>query len=199
MENRLKLKNDVILEIEENGKKPNSEMLKLQVEVQAWKMQASRQDDTLIQQSNGDCDVSQDKDTVPTSSKSKEDTEKDERRERDNSSKLKDTGDVINLEKLEDKKKVKLIGTSNLKIYIHVHQYVVQPKLEAEKETKYKLKEWQEYIDSLKPHEKKLDAIVLHLIENDITEQTPEYCPEKLHKLFIDIQRNQNSQKLSYL
>ena len=133
MENRLKLKNDVILEIEENGKKHNSEMLKLQDEVLTWKMQASRRDDTLIQQSNGDCDVSQDKDAVPTSSTCKDDTEKDKRRERDNSSKQKDAGDVIDLEKLQDKKKVK--ANRHIKPQIHIHQYVVQPRIEAEKET----------------------------------------------------------------
>ena len=80
-----------------------------------------------------------------------------------------------------------LIGTSNLK-FIDTSM-LFNHKIQVEKETKYTLKEGQEYIDSLKPNEKKLDAIVLQLFENDITEQTPEYCTEKLHKLCIDIQK----------
>ena len=112
MRKRLKLKNDVILELEENGKKHNSEKLKLQDEVLA-----SRQDDTLIQQSNGNSDVRQDKDAIPISSKSKDVTEKDKRNERDSTPKQKQNNaeDIIDVEKLPDKKKVMLIGTSNLK------------------------------------------------------------------------------------
>ena len=87
-----------------------------------------------------------------------------------------------------------LIGTSNLK-FIDTSM-LSNHKIQVEKETKYTLKEGQEYIDSLKPTEKRLDAIVLHLFENDITEQTPEYCTEKLHKLCIDIQKKSKESKV---
>ena len=52
LEKRLKLKNDVILEFEENAKKHSADMIKLQDEVLAWKLHASRQDDVLIQPSS---------------------------------------------------------------------------------------------------------------------------------------------------
>ena len=177
-------------------KKHKSERLKLQDEVLAWKMHASRQDDTLIQQNNGNSDVSQDKDTVPTSSKSNDVTEKDKRRERDSTPKQKqnDSEAIIDVEKLPDKKKVMLIGTSNLKCIDT--SMLSNHKIQVEKETKYTLKEGQEYIHSLKPNEKKLDVIVLHLFENDITEQILEYCTEKLHKLCIDIQKKSKESKV---
>ena len=44
---RLKLKNDVISEPEENAKMHNSEMLKLQDEVLSWEIHTSRQDNSF--------------------------------------------------------------------------------------------------------------------------------------------------------
>lgn len=198
LEKRLKLKNDVVLELEENSKKHNSEMLKLQDEVLAWKLHASRKDDTLIQQSNNDSVIrlNHDKDNVQTSAKPKDDTEQDKSHVRVTTPKQNQNKaeEVIDVEKLPDKKKVVLIGTSNLK-FINASM-LSNHKVEVEKEIKYTLKEGQEYIDSIKPNEKKVDAIVLHLFENDITEQTPEHCSERLHKLCVDIQRKSKDAKV---
>ena len=104
-------------------------------------MHDSRQDDSLIQQSNGNSDVSQDKDAVPTSSKSKDVIEKDKRRERASTPKQKQNGAeaIIDVEKLPDKKTVMLIGTSNLK-FIDTSM-LSNHKVQVEKETKYTLKE----------------------------------------------------------
>ena len=102
--------------------------------------------------------------------------------------------EVIDVDRLPDKKKVVLIGTSNLKFISS--SMLSNHKVHIEKETKYTLKEGQEYIDSLKPEEKKVDAIVLHMFENDITEQTPEHCSEKLQKLCVDFQKKSKDSKV---
>ena len=77
------------------------------------------------------------------------------------------------------------MGTSNLK-FISTQQ-LSDIKIKVEKVIKYRLDECQAYIDSLTKKENRMDAIVLHLFENDIAESTPEQWMDKLSKIIEDI------------
>ena len=92
---------------------------------------------------------------------------------------------VIDIEAIPDKRKVLLIGTLNIK-YIDTNRLSSKEE-EVENITKYTLKEGQEYIDALKENEKNPHVVVLHLIENDIEDETPENCTAKLNKMCTDI------------
>ena len=68
--------------------------------------------------------------------------------------------------------------------------------MEVRKVTKYTIKEGQEYIDAMKEDEKNPDAVVLHLLENDIEDETPENCAAKLQKLCKDIEQKAKTSKI---
>ena len=189
IEKRLKLKNDVILELEEKAKKTNLQMLTLQDELLSWKLHASRQDDTLIQQTKDDKVVQ-----IHENSTGEEDKNTDRAGNITPKPLQNMQDDVIDVDEIPDKKTVLLIGTSNLK-YINTSMMSNQ-KVKIEKEIKFTLKEGQEYVDAIKSDNSKVDAFVLHLFENDITEETPEYCSEKLSKICADIQKKSNDAKI---
>lgn len=98
------------------------------------------------------------------------------------------------MEKIADKKKVLLLGTSNTR-FINT-TYLSSSKVEVEKVLKYRLNEAQEYMDIFKADEKNADAFVLHLLDNDITEETPEHCSEKLHQLCTAIKQKARNSKV---
>ena len=77
------------------------------------------------------------------------------------------------------------MGTSNLKSISN--QQLSDTKIKVEKVIKYRLDECQEYIDSLTKKENRMDAIVLHLFENNIAESTPEQWMDKLSKIIEGI------------
>ena len=181
MTKRLKTKNDVILDLEEKVKKQNDEMLQLQDEIMSWKMHASRKDDTLLPTSNSERHVINMTSAESLSQGGREDKKKTNDHEHIYKQKAKDIEDVIDVEKNTDKKKVLLLGTSNTR-FINT-SYLSSSKVEVEKALKYKLNEAQKYIDAFKAEDKNADAFVLHLLDNDITEETPELCSEKLHQL----------------
>ena len=181
IEKSLKLKNDVILELEEKAKKTNLQMLTLQDELLSWKLHASRQDDTLIQQTKDKPTGEEDKITDRARNITPKPTENRQ-------------DDVIDVDEIPDKKSVLLIGTSNLK-YINTSMMSNQ-KVKTEKEIKYTLMEGHEYVDAIKSDNSKVDAFVLHLFENDITKETPGYCSEKLSKICADIQKKSNDAKI---
>ena len=68
-------------------------------------------------------------------------------------------------------------------------------KVEVEKKTKYTLKEGNEFI-SMKTNGEKADAFVPHILGNNITNETPEHCLEKLNKLCAKIQKNSIDSKV---
>lgn len=190
MEKRLKIKNDVIIDLEEQVKKQNAEMLKLHDEILSWKMHASRKDDDLLNISNREHKVT----GVPSAEshiKARGEGKKTDGQTHQISSKH---HEVIDVEKIEDKKKVLLLGTSNTKFINTSH--LSNNNVEVEKRLKYKLNEAQEFIDTLKTDEKSYDAFVLHLLENDITEETPEHCSEKLHQICSNIKQKVKDSKV---
>lgn len=113
MEKRLKIKNDVILDLEEKVKKQNAELLQLQDEILSWKMHASRKDDTLLPTSNSERHVINMTSAEFLSQGGREEKKKSNDHEHTCKQKAKDVEDVIDVEKITDKKKVLLLGTSN--------------------------------------------------------------------------------------
>ena len=142
-------------------------MLTLQDELLSWKLHASRQVDTLIQQTKDDKVVQ-----IHENSTGEEDKNTDRAGNITPKPLQNRQDDVIYVDEIPDKKKNLLIGTSNLK-YINTSMMPNQ-KGKIEKEIKFTLKEGQEYVDAIKSDNSKVDAFVLHLFENDITEETPE-------------------------
>ena len=189
MEKRLKIKCEVILELEEKVKKQNSDLLQLQDEVLAWKMHASRKDDSLVQQ--GSMKVQEQVQELPaTESRAKVRSQKEESNVREKSSTPSEEP-VIDIEAIPDKKSVLLIGTSNIK-YIDANR-LSSTEVEVQKTTKYTLKEGQEYINQMKENP---DAVVLHLFENDMEKETPEDCAAKVHNICTDIKQKARNTKI---
>ena len=196
MEKRLKIKCDIILEIEEKVKKQNTDVLQLQDEVLAWKLHASRKDDSLVQQGSIQA-MGQKVQELPATVFHGKINEKEQERsgeERLSTPRANQEEPVIDIEAIPDKKKVLLIGTSNIK-YIDTNR-LSSKEVEVEKITKYTLKDGQEYIDALKEDEKNPDVVVLHLFENDIGEETPENCTANLNKMCTDIKRKAKDTKV---
>ena len=193
MEKRLKIKNDVILDLEEKVKKQNAEMLQLQDEILSWKMHASRKDDTLLPTSNSERHVINMISAESLSQDGREEKKKTNDHEHISKQTAKVIENVIDMEKNTDKKKVLLLGTSNTR-FINT-SYLSSSKVEVEKVLKYRLNEAQEYIDAFKAEDKNADAFVLHLLD-DITEETPELCSEKLHQLCAVIKQKAKGSKI---
>ena len=97
---------------------------------------------------------------------------------------------LLTLKRFKTRKKVVLIGTSNLK-YINTSM-MSNHKVEVENEIEYTLKEGQEYVDSMKTNGKIVDV----LIENDITDETPKHCSEKVNNVCIDLQKKSKDSKV---
>ena len=115
MKKRHKIKCDVVLELEEKVKKQSSDMLQLQDEVLAWKMHASRKDDSLIQQRPAPANEQVVQELPATVVQGKVNGKKAESRERASTSMSNHDRPVIDVEAIPDKKSVMLIGTSNIK------------------------------------------------------------------------------------
>lgn len=188
LEKRLQNKNNLIIDLEEKIKTQNTEMLKLQDEILAWKLHASRKDDSLLQPEVKDKVHKQkdDSQTVKQHPKNSKKSEEESQRQDvpTENQKNNECVTVIDVENIPEKKKVLLIGTSNIK-YIST-QYLSSRNVSVEKLTKYTIEEGQEYVKSLGQSDITMGAVILHLIENDISEQAPEYCSERLLKLAED-------------
>ena len=125
----------------------------------------------------------QNKEKIEDNTQKKDNTEHNA--EKGKAKEVEDTTDLT--DETEWKTRNLLVGTSNLK-FISTQQ-LSDKKVKVDKVIKYTLDEGQKYIDSLKKKEDKMDVIVLHLFENDIAEQIPEQCMEKLSKMTNDIKR----------
>ena len=68
-------------------------------------------------------------------------------------------------------------------------------KIDIEKVTKYSIDQGQEFVEALNS-EIKPNVIALHLLENDISTQTPEQCAEKLNHVCAIIQKKMSDTKI---
>ena len=175
----------------------NTEIAKLQDEIVSWKIHASRNDDTLRLVDNSQTPKTEiqelpqresrsNKNEKPRAEKEYASKNTDDQRQSKGSTQNRRSNEKKEPEVTVDltdevKTKVVLLGTSNFR-FISSEQ-LSSDTVKVEKFTRYTLCEGQKYIDTLKKKEDRMDAIVLHLLENDIADHTPEDCTEKIAKM----------------
>ena len=193
-EKRLEMKNEIIIQVEEKVKNQNAELLKFQDEILVWKLHASRSDDSLVKSNKAwpinvnDLQL-KDRQHITKQTQGKTDSNLDVQQSKTDGKQINHLSD----NKCTDRKKIMLIGTSNLN-YINPKR-MSNVKIDIEKVTEYTIDQGQEFVEALNS-EIKLNVIGFHLLENDISTQTPVQCAEKLYHVWAIIQKKMSDTKI---
>lgn len=197
LEKLLSMKNENIVEVEAANRDLKTKIDQLQAEVLSWKLHASRADDSLVEGTSetapiiisGNSSIPEKKEMYSSVTKGRAESvqgstpvaSKQQVLQSRKSPSLKNfsqDSSQENASKHNNKEKVILIGTSNIR-YLS-SRYIAGDKYHVHKETKYTVSEAKAYIDSL-TDDNQISKFILHLSCNDIKTASPDshaesYC-----------------------